>query len=68
MRDDNFDIAELERAMVAHFMAGFDGPDYPLRDCWPGVPGKAYCLEMIRRTYGMAGVEHAKRLKIFTSH
>jgi hypothetical protein len=62
------EIAELERAAFVHFKAGFNGRTFPLREVWPGAPGKAYCLEMIRRQFGMAGVEHAKRLKIFISH
>jgi hypothetical protein len=62
------EIGELERAAFKHFMAGFNGP-YPGQEYWPpGPPGKAYCFEMLRRTYGMAGVEFARTLPIFTSH
>jgi hypothetical protein len=62
------DIAKLERAAIAHFRAGFDGLPFPLQHCWPGAPGKAYCFEMLRRTYGMEGVEYARKLPMFTSH
>jgi len=67
-RLNDADIAKLERAAFKHFMAGFNGP-YPGQEYWPpGAPGRAYIFEMLRRQFGMAGVEHAKRLKIFTSH
>ena len=62
------EIAKLERAAFTHFMAGFNGQSFPLREVWPGAPGRAYIFEMLRRAYGMAGVEYAKRLKVFTSH
>jgi hypothetical protein len=69
MHDDNdYDIAELERAAFVHAMAALDGLPYPLQECWPGPPGRAYVFEMLRRAYGMAGVEYAKRLKVFTLH
>ena len=62
------DIAELERAAFTHFTAGFNGP-YPGQEYWPpGPPGKAYCFEMIRRQFGMVGVEYARTLPIFTRH
>jgi len=62
------DIAKLERAAFKHFRAGFDGP-YPGQEHWPpGAPGRAYIFEMIRRQFGMAGVEYSRTLPIFTSH
>ena len=62
------EIGELERAAFKHFMAGFNGP-YPGQEYWPpGPPGKAYCFEMIRRQFGMVGVEYARTLPIFTRH
>jgi hypothetical protein len=64
----NLDIAEIERAAFVHFMAGFDGLPFALSEVWPGAPGKAYCFEMLRRTYGMAGAEYAMTLRIFTQH
>jgi hypothetical protein len=66
--NSGFDVAELERAVKVHFRAGFDGLPFPLQEVWPGSPGKAYCFEMVRREFGWAGFEYAKRLKIFTSH
>jgi len=68
MRFPDRDLAEIEHAMREHFMAGFNGRSFPLREVWPGAPGKAYCLEMVRRTYGTVGVEYARTLPIFTSH
>jgi hypothetical protein len=57
-------------------MAGFDVPRYPafihdwwpLKDCWPGMPGRAYVYEMIRRTHGRAGIEYAKTLPLMRQH
>ena len=62
------EIAELQHATLRHFMAGFNGRTFPLRDCWPGPPGKAYIYEMVRRQFGAAGCEYLKGLPIFTSH
>jgi hypothetical protein len=67
MRDDsNFDVAEIERACFVHVMTGLNNFSPPA--WWPFPPGRAYALEQIRRRFGMAGVEHAKRLPIFTLH
>jgi hypothetical protein len=62
------DIAALERDARQHFMAGFNGQTFPLREVWPGAPGAAYIYEMLRRTYGMSGVELARKLPMFTQH
>jgi hypothetical protein len=68
MAVNDADIAELEARAREHFRAGFDGP-YPDQEHWPpGPPGRAYIFEMLRRQFGMAGVEYARTLPIFTSH
>jgi hypothetical protein len=68
---------EIERAAFVHVMAGFDAPPrrpaftpgyWPLKDVWPGMPGRAYVYEMLRRTYGMAGVEYARTLPLMRQH
>jgi hypothetical protein len=64
----DLDLAELEARAREHFRAGFDGP-YPGQEHWPpGAPGRAYIFEMLRRQFGMAGVEYARTLPILTSH
>jgi hypothetical protein len=70
------DIIEIQRHVFVHVMAGFNVPRYPafipdwwpLKDCWPGMPGRAYVYEMIRRTHGRAGIEYAKTLPLMRQH
>jgi hypothetical protein len=70
------EIGELERAAFVHAMAGFHAPPrypafipgwWPSKDYWP-VPGRAYVFEMLRRTYGMEGVEFARTLPLLRRH
>jgi hypothetical protein len=68
VNDESLDIAGIERAAFAHALAAFAPVPWPLQDCWPGLPGRAYCFEMIRRKFGWAGFEYARTLPIFTLH
>jgi hypothetical protein len=62
------DIAKVERAAFIHAMAGLDGLLYPLWDCWPGPPGRAYVYEMLRRDFGTDAIEYVKTLPLMTQH
>jgi hypothetical protein len=66
--EGKLDIAEIERAAFVHFLAGIDGLSFPLQEVWPGVPGRAYIYEMIRREFGEPAIEYARKLPIFTQH
>jgi hypothetical protein len=70
------EIGELKCAAFVHAMAGFHAPPrypafipghWPEKEYWP-VPCRAYVFEMIRRTYGMAGVEYARTLPLLRRH
>jgi hypothetical protein len=66
--DDKLDLAEIGREAFAAAMAGFGPLPWDLQTYWPGLPGRAYIFEMVRRRWGMAGAEFARTLPIFTLH
>jgi hypothetical protein len=65
---DDLDIAEIERRARIYAMAGFGPVSWELQRYWPGHPCRGFIIEMLRRDFGLAGVEYARTLPIFTRH